>query len=216
MTFTIVDKKENLERTAIEIIKNAIQKINKKNIIIGLSGGRSTAGIYNKLSKEDLPWKKIHFFLVDERITDKKSDKNGYMIKKSLINNLVKHYKFPIKNFHLPISANQYSKEFHKYNKFDIIILGVGEDCHIASLFPYKGITSTKNEFIVVESPKKPPIRITATKNMLKKAKCGIALFLGSEKKKAYKKYITADDENECPAHIIRLLKNSFILTDNR
>lgn len=110
-----------------------------------------------------------------------------------------------------------YNLGFSKCKKFDILIFGVGEDGHIASLFPkHSSVMCEKKEFFpVFDSPKPPSIRITASKSMFLDSDYSITLFLGNNKIHAFKEFNNPNISiKDCPAKIVKKIKNSYIFTD--
>ena len=130
-------------RQFIELTKK--KKRIKKRFSFVLTGGQSPINLYKKLSKAKIDWSNIDFFWGDERFVSKKSiNSNFNLAEKHLLKKIkiTKKQLFPIdtnkKNYFK--SSLDYKKKITKYFNykkinFDLILLGMGEDGHIASIF---------------------------------------------------------------------------------
>ena len=110
------------------ILSEAIIKNDFASFIV--SGGSSPISIFQDLNNSDLDWSKIKISLVDDRFVDKSHDDSNEKLLHDhlLINNAV------IANF---VSLKSNFEDVLKINKpFDLMLLGMGEDAHFASLFP--------------------------------------------------------------------------------
>ncbi len=128
------------------------EAIGRKGVFMAaLSGGKTPVHFYRTLANQRgaLSWNKTHLFLVDERflsLDDK--DSNYRMLRETLLDRI----EIPQENLHpVPVgrptpqmSARAYEEELRlffnlrlgQYPEFDLILLGIGEDGHTASLFP--------------------------------------------------------------------------------
>ena len=171
-------------------IFNKISKFGKKrriNLII--TGGKTAKEVYRILKYFLINTKtKINFYFSDERCVDPANNKSNYlMIKKNLLNfenkNLVLHRIFG--------EEQNSQKECQRYNKklprkIDLLILSLGKDGHIASIFPNHKINVRKK---IVKVKKKGKIdRYTLTPFFIKKIKNIIILVKGAQKGLALKK----------------------------
>lgn len=123
-------------------VKEALTKY--KDCRIGLAGGSTPEKLYKMLAEENLPWEKIKLILVDERYVP--SDDNESNLK-MIRNALIKHIAIPPENVicfdtSLPqvSAAKDMSRKLtallsERHPLFDVLILGAGEDGHVASLF---------------------------------------------------------------------------------
>ena len=119
----------NIQAQSIyEALKNNID--NNGSVSFVVSGGSSPVKIFNDLSKSDLDWSKVSVTLVDDRVVSSEhSDSNEKLLKENLFINNASAAKF--------ISLKSDSDEVMNINRpFDIMLLGMGEDGHFASLFP--------------------------------------------------------------------------------
>jgi 6-phosphogluconolactonase len=175
----------------------------KENFVLALPGGNSIKPILKELIKEQIEWKKVHIFLTDEREVDPSSDQSNF---NNIKENLISHIDIPEQNVHHydpAIGIENYQSEFGNFNTIGLAILGVGEDGHVASLFPnHPSIESVGSGYIkVTNSPKPPSERISLSLETLQNSDNLILLFIGENKEDAFDNFqnpeITASD---CPA----------------
>lgn len=171
---------------AIDIIKSELQK--KEKLSIAFSGGKTPITFFRLLAGEDINWKNINIFLVDERwVPLDNPDSNYCMINMFLL----KHITIPNENIHhinyspsIERSRKEYGDDLLKYFKgdivFDLIFLGVGNDGHTASIFEENEV-DLLDDIIVTSSRRHPHRRISFGMNVINGAKKKIFL-LGPEK----------------------------------
>ena len=179
---------------------------------IAVSGGRSPIGLFEKLSKINLDWSKVELTLVDERWVDAKNENsNELVVRKHLIQNQATQVKFfPIKN-----SAKNSKEEQVLHEQvlqkiklpFDVIILGMGEDGHTASLFPCckeltQAMDPNNQQKCIVTKPKNAPYeRISLTFSTISQAKKLILHLCGSSKLQTFELAMTLKDANKMPIY---------------
>lgn len=218
----IQSNKEDAEKKAVKQFKKEVNNLLKKQdqVIVGLCGGRSIQGILKLLGKQELPWKQIHFFMVDERqVPIRHEDSNFKQAYDLLFANLLEENVLDKTNLHpydyeKPIS--EYTKLLQKSEGFDICFFGVGEDGHIAGLYPNHH--SVKNEakgFITMaDSPKPPKDRMTMSKYLVNQSKVNFVLFFGDAKKNAYEMFLDKSTSiTKIPAKLT--LNNKTIVVTN-
>lgn len=223
----ITGMKETLENKAVEIIKDKIKKLNKikskKPILLGIPGGRSVQGIFEKLKDEKLKidWIKVQIFWVDERFADLASNESNYdLAKETFIDYLIKSKKLKKENVHAfnyKSGIEDYERKFKELgDSFDIILLGAGEDGHVASLFPDYSIKDDSDGFIHIKnSPKPPKERMSASRKLLERSDTAILLFFGENKKQAFENFKNKKISLEaCPAKLVEKIKNCYVLCD--
>jgi len=207
-----------------QITTKAIEKNNKA--FIALSGGKTPLSFYQVLSKQKhLSWDKIHIFFVDERMVSNLDEKsNIYQIEKHLIKPLnlkkenihyinkeidildaIKEYELDIKSF------------LHKEKpSFDLILLGIGQDGHTASLFPNAATLKEKDKFVVLASKKEEDFdRVSFSLPLINLAKNVIFLTLGENKANIIKK-IFLDKDMSLPSFHVKDKENLLFVLDKK
>jgi 6-phosphogluconolactonase len=177
----VFDEKEALTAYIIEMWRRvcAASIAERGAMAVALSGGRTPVDLYRSLAQEGegLSWEKTHIFLVDERfVPHDDGDSNFRMIKETLLTAVT----VPKENIH-PVdtslpgpdeAAEAYEKEIIRHfrlgpgqgPRFDLILLGLGEDGHTASLFPRSTALQEKSRLVrAVRLGNKLHDRITLT-----------------------------------------------------
>lgn len=193
--YHLYDTTEQLAEAAAKFIALKIEEClrHQSYCRIALPGGSTPALCLQKLSRLALPWKKIEWYMGDERcLPIGHAERNDTMVTKTLFKNQVPSKKqfFPIKaELGAQKAAEDYQAQIEIFDALDIVILGMGEDGHTASLFPNnKALTQQDSVVAVFNAPKPPKERVSLGLNSLIKAKCRIVLAAGAGKKEALQK----------------------------
>ncbi len=180
----------------------SIKESNKASIVV--SGGNSLLNIFKELSYTDLPWSKVQVTLVDDRLVDSKNAiSNQKLINDRLLINKAKEANF------FPLHKDFIVGNLFKI-PFDIVLLGMGEDGHFASLFPqmindYNAFNlNAENNVLITPSLGEPFVpRITMNLSLILSAKIIILVAKGKLKQNILSK---AQVDRNFPIH--HLLKN--------
>lgn len=226
----VEENQAQLDASVAECIRDSINQILEKKpiCVVAIPGGRSVGGIFELLKKDThIPWNKVHFFMVDERLVPLDDPDSNYKIANDLfLNDLIKSGKLPAQNVHAFISdenkpnfgAWDYLKQLNELGgAFDVVLLSSGEDGHVAALFPHNRATQNEGPFYltITDSPKPPSNRLTASRPLILKSKVGIVLFYGEGKREALNKFKNEKiDWKECPAKMVLQLPNWFLFTN--
>ena len=195
----IINKKSEkslIDHFIINLKKDLLRKKKQnKRFSFVLTGGESPRKLYKKLSEIDINWNNIDLFWGDERYVSHQSKNSNYRL---AFNEFIKKIKldkkniFPIKT-HKSISkaSAEYSltiKKYFKYKKinFDYCLLGMGNDGHIASLFPNS--EDLRKKFITKPITRKDFKRITLGLNIINNSKKILLWLNNSSKSKIYLK----------------------------
>ena len=213
----------NLAAYFVTIANNAIVQTGKFSV--ALSGGASPKKLYELLSspsfKEKVDWQKVDFFFGDERyVPQTDSNSNYLMAKKALFEPLqIGHAHIFAVDTSLEVdnAAQQYAVAITKYFtadkiQFDLVLLGLGDNAHTASLFPHTTVlhdTIPSVKAVYLEDQKK--YRITFTAPLINQAHHVAFLVYGDAKATAVHHVIEdkRDIEN-IPAQLIVPLEGNL------
>ncbi len=178
---------------------------NGDKVRIALSGGSSPGIVYKKLAlSQNIDWSKVELYQVDERYVPENSENsNAGMIREAL-----PHAEFHGFDSGKPIkrALESYEKMLRKLSPplFDLVILGLGEDGHTASLFPHGPELEVLNHLTVHSiSPDGIKDRLSLTFPAIMSTQKIIFLIRGAHKKSIVARLLESDDsEYDLPAKI--------------
>lgn len=155
---------------------------------IVLAGGNTPRAIYQKLRNARTDWASWEIYYGDERCLPKThSERNSLMANEAWLS----HVPIPQNRIHAmpaelgPLEgARRYAEILKRVDEFDLVLLGLGEDGHTASLFPEKK-WDEQDAFPVFDSPKPPPERISLSPARLSAARSVFFLVSGESKRQA-------------------------------
>jgi len=101
--------------------------------------------------------------------------------------------------------------------RFDVVVLGMGEDGHVAGLFPrHPALVQPGRSFIpFFDSPKPPPERVTASRELVTTASLVVLLALGEAKRAAWDAFSSsAVTVVECPAKMVEAMERCVVVSD--
>jgi 6-phosphogluconolactonase len=220
---TIAELNEDLAKHVIEIAHTAIKANGRFNFV--LTGGSSPKELYKSLStvyKAQIDWSKVFFFIGDERnVPANDKDYNGLMAKETLLNELQipENQVFLVDTSLAPTAAAKAYKAALDQHfsgqsiEFDLILLGMGDDAHTASIFPYTDLVKNEEEDVAaVWVEKLNTYRISLTAPLINKAKNIAFITYGENKAKALQ-HVIADEQkdfNTYPAQLIKPINGNL------
>lgn len=159
---------------------------------IVLAGGTTPRRIYESLRNAEAEWKNWHVYFGDERcLPPDHAERNSRMAGQAWLD----HVTIPAAQVH-PIPAENgavaaaaaYIKTLEKIGSFDLVLLGLGEDGHTASLFPGHDPGNTpdaQDALAVFDAPKPPPERVSLSARRLSAAHQVMFVITGTAKRNA-------------------------------
>ncbi|MDP1594745.1 MAG: 6-phosphogluconolactonase [Gallionella sp.] len=157
---------------------------------LALAGGETPRRCYEKLRHHTIDWNQVHLYFGDERcLPDGDASRNDSMARAALLN----HVAPPQANIHcIPAelgaieAAARYALELESVGKLDLVLLGMGEDGHTASLFPDNPANTRIEAAVpVFDAPKPPAERVSLGMGTLNAARNKLFMVTGAGKRQA-------------------------------
>ena len=220
---------EALSHQAASLYVNASESSTaaRNRFVVAISGGSTPRRLYALLGAEpyrgQVHWQHVHFFWADERCVSKEDEESNF---KTAFDMLLSKVSISDENIHRvkgeegpDKGARDYEEEIKMFfgksafPMFDLIILGMGEDGHTASLFPgSKALQETTRIAVPVYLEKPNRNRITLTLPVLNNAAQVLFLVAGDSKAKAVSEVLGDGEERKrYPAGLIRPVHGSMI-----
>lgn len=189
-----------------------------KTTHIALSGGSTPKVVFDYMAEhyKDVDWSTVHLYWGDERCVPPADSESNY---KMTVEHLLSRINIPKDNIHrvhgedLPeLEAERYGKVLEEelpivnnIPQFDIVILGMGDDGHTASIFPHEiDLWDSKNNCEVAVHPDSGQRRITITGKLINNAKTVAFLVTGSSKAEKVRTIITKEEGHDSyPASLV-------------
>ena len=215
----VLPDKASLLKRSLEVVLSKMQAAIQEHgrCAIALAGGGTPKPLYEALSIQDLPWEKVHVFWGDERyVPADHPDSNQGMARSAWLDKV----DIPAANIHpMPTDGATPAADAQKHEAqlreffgtavgefphFDVILLGIGDDAHTASLFPHTDALQVKDRLVTVGNKDGQP-RITFTAPLINHAHCVIFLVAGASKRPALAQIFAPDaDALTYPARLIQ------------
>lgn len=191
----------------------------RKEAHIALSGGSTPKIVFDELSDsyaQKIDWRKVHLYWGDERCVPPTDDDSNYKMTKE---HLLSKVDIPEENIHRMKGENKPGYEAARYSEllfaalrrlrkvphFDLVILGMGDDGHTASIFPHEiDLWHSKKHCEVARHPETGQRRITITGKIINNAQEVAFLVTGAGKAEKVQKIIDKEGTFEkYPASLV-------------
>jgi 6-phosphogluconolactonase len=200
----------------------------KGRFFVAVSGGSTPIRLYTLLGlsmySNQIDWRRLEFFWVDERFVPPSHKDSNYRL---LHDYLLSKISIPQENIHPvkteltspQVAASNYEEEIKNIFRltegslpeFDLILLGIGEDGHTASLFPDNEVLKETERLVVSATDSKHVYhRISLTLPVINSAETVIFLVSGKNKADVVKKVLIEKDSS-LPASLVNPEKGDLI-----
>jgi 6-phosphogluconolactonase len=211
-----------LSEAALQDLLNVLDEAvaERGRFAIALSGGHTPAKMYALWAEKyraDTPWDRVHLFWGDERFVPQDDPRSNYRM---TLESLIARVPIPAENVHpAPTNcprpeqaAEAYETDLRRFfgadpPEFDVQLLGLGPEGHVASLFPNSPALDEKQRWVTaVRAPAEPPERLTCTPVVLNRGRNTFFLVSGADKREIIAALRNESDSNpsEYPAGRIR------------
>lgn len=205
------------QAAAALIVAQACQAVaSRGRFCLALSGGRTPQLTYQKLAQvpflEQVPWAQVHVFWGDERcVPEDDIHSNVRMAREALLEHvpLPPEQIYPMACAGDPVAAARgYEKLLQRFfppgePSFDLILLGLGEDGHTASLFPgTRSLQETVRLVTALHLPEEKFVRLTLTPPVINRSRLAVFLVSGQNKAEILHRVLSAP-QGRFPAQLI-------------
>ncbi len=180
------------------ILAAAARAIAERGVFrIVLAGGRTPEAAYGLLVGADTDWSRWEVFFGDERclpIDD--AERNSHMAAQAWLDHVAidEAHVYPIPAEQgAEAAAQAYTAAIQAAMPFDMVLLGMGEDGHTASLFPGHQQPAEEPVHAVHNAPKPPPDRVSLSQGALSDARQVLILVTGGGKRDAVQAWKSGD-----------------------
>ena len=192
---------------------------------IALSGGDTPKQTYARLAEETgVDWSVVEVFFVDERAVPPNDDRSNYRWAKEC---LLVPAKIPDAHVHrmladeadLEHAATEYEQILRTrvpvgqggVPSIDVMVLGIGDDGHTASLFPGMATVDITDKYIVAVGKTDREPRLTVTAPVIEQARAVFVLAVGAKKTNALERvWAVSGSLHDTPARVIRNVRGSI------
>lgn len=159
---------------------------------LAVSGGRTPAAFFDALSRQEIAWDRVDVTLVDERFVAETSERsNARLVRERLLVNQAAAARFhPLWRDDRTVEAAAFHADGELYplvRRLDVVVLGMGEDGHVASYFPdaaaYEKLFLACDAVMAVRAPSAGEERLTISPRLIANAGAIFLHFEGQAKK---------------------------------
>ncbi|MGA2319317.1 MAG: 6-phosphogluconolactonase [Solirubrobacteraceae bacterium] len=226
---TCPDAEAVAERAAADVVRQIERARAERGVAhVALSGGSTPARTYQLLARRPADWRDVEVWFADERCVGPEDEQSNYRL---AAETLLGPGEVPPRRVHRmegelgpEEGARRYAGELRALAAgagedppaLDLVVLGIGPDGHVASLFPGAATLDAGEQELclgVRDSPKPPPERITLSLALLSAARSCLLLATGASKAHAVSAML-GEPSRHVPASLLRRERLSVIVDD--
>ena len=204
-------------------LTQAIEERRSASLVV--TGGSAAETLLPRLVQVQIDWRRVHVFWSDERAVPPEDSQSNYRLAREL---WLDPARVPASSVHrmpgeatdLAAAAAAHERELIAVcgdpPRFDLVLLGVGPDGHVASLFPGHPLLGERRRFVaaVEDAPKPPPRRLTLTLPALGGGRLLVVAAFGAVKAAVMAEALGASASRLPVAQALRAAERSLVLLD--
>lgn len=208
MKIVVHEDRDHLAESAADLIVEAISRADGR-LSLGLAGGSTPIETYQRLNNRTAEWQKVDAWMSDERFVPlDHPDCNGHQAATALVDHVGAKFHRPrwapwLSPAEAAADFEEVLRALHPDGRADLILLGMGDDGHTASLFPHTAALHAPPDRWFVENhvPQLDTDRLTTTYTFLWAAHRVVFLVAGAGKAEALARVLDPQaDPEEVPA----------------
>lgn len=197
---------------------------------LALSGGSTPRDLYSLLASEPwrarIDWRRVQVFWGDERCVPPDDPRSNYRLARELLLDRLpiptdRIYRMPGEATDLAAAAQQYAGEIGRVvpagptgvPSFDLMLQGLGDDGHTASLLPGSALVREQRELVAVtDLEREGTLRLTVTPPILQQAASLLFLVAGQDKAVALREVLYGPEQRQrYPAQVVRAARGRLL-----
>jgi 6-phosphogluconolactonase len=222
MIIHVFTDEETVAREAAKFIAETVRQdvFARSRFVMALSGGQTPWKMLQILGSEDIPWKAVHIFQVDERLAPAgHRERNFTYLQESMLDHTdvlpEQIYAMPVDHKDLETMAGNYIQTLQRIAGnppvLDLIHLGMGKDGHTASLVPGDPVLKMMDTDVALTGLYQGRQRLTMTYPFINRARRILWVITGREKSEMFNRLREADES--IPAGCVCRTK-TIVITD--
>ena len=196
-----------------QVVAERLASVVRQGGNIVLTGGSTPARAYELAAQLEPDWTRVHVWFTDERCVPPDDDRSNYAMVDEKLLSRVRTQTNRVHRMRGELGKDQgatlYEQELGSLERFDFVLLGLGPDGHVASLFPEQPtLDVTERKAIGAEAHLEPYVdRITLTLPMLRAAREIVFLVTGENKADAAARAFDGEPSRETPGSLVRAIR---------
>jgi 6-phosphogluconolactonase len=223
----VADRSTLVDRLVHDFEVEAEQALRERErFAVALPGGSVAVNCFEALARVPLDWHTVQFFWIDERAVPATDPESNFRLAQSLWFEVAgvppgNTHRMPADDPELARAASSYEAELIRSLgqpvRLDFVLLGVGPDGHVASLFPGHPAGLDEQHLVtgVWDAPKPPPRRLTLTMPVLTAARRVAVVAFGTSKAEALSQGVDQPNSHTPLAVLLRRSARALVLADN-